>query len=426
MLKVGFGSVAGFFAFLAALFAFLNILKDEKQKPVKDWFGKYWDKVNNSRWLSLPNKIIKFVLSVERLINETPKWLVSNRRANKWIACVALMLCPIAIYGLWGKGVVIGYVIIMPLMILYVAWGMATEAISDRAVNYFLYISLAFCFCVIAYALLYIIFAVPLLYATVVALLSAPLFCVLSVGPIFVIAAIERMIAKNDKKYVYEMLEEYYMPFMLGVALSITITYASFVIGMQAIPSSYIPRTAQMLFSNIIFDGLTMVITVNVLRHAISKPGVFRIPLAVIVDVLAAGLLACCSLYFGLVGTSYALDYQQILYVLIGKSPDGTILQLGPYFWAMHTTFLPTLFYLLVIVIAWFAKALLILVSMFFGEAHQHRNPFKLTATLCTVFSTLLWGLWFGTGVLQEYLKTKENTSPVKTQQIVIPKGSEI
>jgi len=81
----------------------------------------------------------------------------------------------------------------------------------------------------------------------------------------------------------------------------------------------------------------------------ISKP-TLSIPIAIILDVVLAGVLACLALWIGLLLTpGQSIDALGALRVLIGMTPDGSDWSFGPYFWVMHTTFLPTLFYLSII-----------------------------------------------------------------------------
>jgi len=161
-----------------------------------------------------------------------------------------------------------------------------------------------------------------------------------------------------------------------------------------------------MLLSNVILDGFTLVATVAILSQAVVRPGLLRIPMAVFLDIVVAALLACCSLYFGLMLTSKALSVSEVLNVLLAKSPDGYSLELGPYFWAMHTTFLPTLLYLGLIFAAWLGKALLTPVEWFFGKGQESSNPLKLTSALCGVFMAVFWLLSYATAFMEKFLKT--------------------
>lgn len=95
-----------------------------------------------------------------------------------------------------------------------------------------------------------------------------------------------------------------------------------------------------------------------------------------------AGALACGSVYFGVIGTANSLSVRQTLNVLVGLSAGGTGWEIGPYFWAMHTTFIPTLFYLSVILLCWIGKLLVLPVAGVLSKGSAVDKPHHLTAGL--------------------------------------------
>lgn len=88
---------------------------------------------------------------------------------------------------------------------------------------------------------------------------------------------------------------------------SILITLLAMFAGHLSEINAFLPLTLQMLFSNITFDAITMLATFWILRSAIGPNRHFSIPIAIILDLFLAAILACGSLWFGLVGTYYAL-----------------------------------------------------------------------------------------------------------------------
>ncbi len=205
--------------------------------------------------------------------------------------------------------------------------------------------------------------------------------------------------------------------FLLGVALGFTTTFIALLIGHVADPQAYVPQTFQMLASNIIFDGFTMVVTFAILSWATRRTGVLRIPVAIFFDLLAAAVLACASLYFGLVFTAHALSFRELLHILVARSLDGSRFELSPYFWAMHTTFLPTFFYLGLVLLCWLAKLLLSVVKAFFGKGHTHSHPFKLTAALCGLVAAFFTFFYFAADQGKQYAedRLKRQTTPAAT-----------
>jgi len=171
-----------------------------------------------------------------------------------------------------------------------------------------------------------------------------------------------------------------------------------------------------MLFVNVVCDGLTLAGTFWILQWAMAKKGLFRIPMAVLVDLLVGGLLACCSLYFGLAFTEHGLSAAEVLYVLVGKAPNGREYELGPCFWAMHTTFIPTALYLMVIGMCWIGKLILAVAAKFTNKALEHEKPLGLTAALCGVFFAIFTALSLALGSAEYWVHRKNQIKPaVKT-----------
>jgi hypothetical protein len=86
--------------------------------------------------------------------------------------------------------------------------------------------------------------------------------------------------------------EDKLFPFSFAVAISFTVTFFAILLGHLANPSAWLPQTFQMLMSNVIFDGFTMVATLMILSWAIKRKSTLRIPIAVFIDIVIAALLA--------------------------------------------------------------------------------------------------------------------------------------
>jgi hypothetical protein len=164
------------------------------------------------------------------------------------------------------------------------------------------------------------------------------------------------------------------------IALSFTVTMSALIIGYYVSPNSHVPQTMQMMFSNVICDGLTMLFTIILLSKVVSPKASLPIPIAVLLDVFMAVLLACASLYLGLMGSAHSITIRQTVNVLIALSPNGANWELGPYFWAMHTSFLPTLAYLSLILLCWVGRLLVLPIANLFSKGAAIEKPHHLTA----------------------------------------------
>jgi len=197
-------------------------------------------------------------------------------------------------------------------------------------------------------------------------------------------------------------------PCIYAIWISFPVTYFAFLIGNIANHEVPVPQTINMLLSNALFDGLTMVATLAILKWAIAERSAFRLPLAIGIDIFLCAVLACGSLYFGLFFSDYRLSMGEVVLVLFARAPDNSGFELGPYFWAMHTTFLPTLFYLSFILFGWFSRCLLQPVLWLFGVGQTHKNPLKLTAGILGFVSSVFFALYLGMGLVEEYVKGKQ------------------
>jgi len=177
--------------------------------------------------------------------------------------------------------------------------------------------------------------------------------------------------------------------FLFGLYLSFGITPIAITLGLISRASSPDLHENLLILSNIFMDGLTLIVTFSILYWVVEHPGFLRIPIAIILDICLAAIFAFLSLYFGLVGSSDALTVSEVFNALIARSMDGTRFEIGPFFWVMHTTFIPTLIYLFLILAAWVAKGFVLPVSRYLKTAGINDNPLQLTARLCVVFVAL-------------------------------------
>lgn len=152
-----------------------------------------------------------------------------------------------------------------------------------------------------------------------------------------------------------------------GVTASFILTALAIYIGGTLQPEENLRLTPQLFLSNVVCDGLTLFGTVLLLGIALSGNAALRLPFVLVADLTIAASLGVLSLYVGLHGTEQAVTLKDATFVLIGGSTSGSGFHFGSKFWAMHTTFIPTLFFWFIIVAAIIGKLILTFIGNILG-----------------------------------------------------------
>ena len=416
IVKICLGGIGGIFVVLGAFFGYWDIHKEDNQENIKAWFRKKWEVINKSKWLLLPEKVIKWFLDFPAfLVRMGSLPFINDDRTGCFFFISGPTLLAIGCWLYWNSFWVAILVMALFLFLSFLFW-VTKRSYEVAAVWFYRKVIISI---LIASTTIWTIILLNLNISS-----AAPLMLVISPFYWFALGMplglfLEKLRGGPSQPFVAITLL-----FFIGISLGFTLTFLALLIGHIAAPESYIPQTLQVLISNILFDGLTMIITFAILEWTISQKIMLRVPMAILLDLIAAAILACGSLFCGLVFTKNALNLGEILNVLIARSPDGSSIQFSPYFWVMHTTFIPTLLYLLFILFCWFAKAFLIPVRLFFGKGQEHKNPLRLTAGLFGLLSAIAGVLFWVAGEVYEQAK---DHNPIQSQaikqEVIIPKA---
>jgi hypothetical protein len=236
------------------------------------------------------------------------------------------------------------------------------------------------------------------LYALLVILAAAttfylPLFAsaglTLCLAPFAVVTARERDCSKRLAVELNPLQQG--RPFSLMVVGSFVLTLFSLSLGRVMTPSSPMPRSVQMFASNVLFDALTVVLTLWLLISSLRPARRLHPLLAIFLAIVSSGLFAIASLWLGVFHTDYHLTFRQVLVILVGRSLDGTHFELGPAFWTMHTTFIPTLLYLVLVLLAFVVKGMISLATSFLRRAQLHEvNPIRWISDVFLLISAII------------------------------------
>ena len=148
----------------------------------------------------------------------------------------------------------------------------------------------------------------------------------------------------------------------------------------------------QLLIANLICDFATIGATYLILKRIQATKLLGTISL-ISLDLMVAAILAFLSLYLGVLSTENQLASQEVLNILFFQLRDGSAYGIDPYFWIMHTTFIPTLLYLAVIFFLLIARHLTIPFMKLLKDASAADKPHYATATTFGFIGALCSGV---------------------------------
>ena len=151
----------------------------------------------------------------------------------------------------------------------------------------------------------------------------------------------------------------------ISIGISFFITLLAFLVGHLLAPAADVPQHLRMLLSNVVFDTITVLSTFFVFERSVRSRSRVSIPSAFLAVIVVAAISAIASLEIGLQSTPQALPLRSVLNIMVGRSIFGRQWELGPYFWSMHSTFLPILCFGSIVLITWAAKGLLRISELF-------------------------------------------------------------
>jgi len=207
-----------------------------------------------------------------------------------------------------------------------------------------------------------------------------------------------RKAARNENKVLsqFHKFRVFVNSMQIGFLLSAVLTVGGIYLGRQFDAGSTLVLTPQILLVNTMFDALTIGVTLSLMKWvswAGFRPVVsswsIRLLFAAPLDLAMAAAFSIASIYFSLLGTEFEISPNEAAELLIPNISGNYISGLGPEFWIMHTTFIPTLIYLLVlmsgaILYILFIAALQGLVS---EDPNEIREPLKVLSALFMVYA---------------------------------------
>lgn len=376
---------------------------DEQRRATAQWYGGKWETIRRTGVLRLPEAVIEWLLRVKGRLAQVirrvecgvPDWAGWSLIG---IICAASIAGPWIVFGRWWAGVALAVPSVAAALEAWIGRKRARR-LPRLLVGALFGVAIAACLLGLA-CLLKVLLTFSTLLAALVLLGLSPVFG-LGLGALLLWGAA----LVGEVRGKGELRPEMDLGFLVGLTMtaSFCVTLCSLLIGHVVRPDAPVPQTLQMLFSNVVCDGLTMLATVLILGAAVGPKRRFPVPVAILLDLALAVVLACASLWCGLVRTENALSVTQVARVLIGQSPSGTQFQFGPYFWAMHTTFLPTLLYLSLIALCWLAKLVVLPVALVLQKGRVVEKPHHASAVTLLLVAAIFAALAKGLAYLRSY-----------------------
>jgi hypothetical protein len=231
------------------------------------------------------------------------------------------------------------------------------------------------------------LFSMSIFPASLMTIMFLPIALLALGSPVlFLIVFTENDICHNHAKQIVVYL---ILTTSLVTAPSFAVTHLALLLGHVLYPFSIMIRTPQLLLVNVLFDTLSVLITVLFMEWALSKNPIARLPVAIFSTIMLLAVLAWCSLYVGTLG-SIGLSSTQVSRIFVGLSRSAAEFEFGPLFWAMHSVYLPILIFLSITLLGWFVKLIIGIAIWMLGAARVNRNPLKLFALMLGIAMALI------------------------------------
>lgn len=422
MEKISYGELfswvlASGFALAAGVFEVLDRFQnnDSRNKTALK-LKKYIDQIKSSRFRNLPEIQIANLLNVKNQVTKGMiKYVFIGLNKSFYIYILGFCSLTIMIISIMQHfSLLWSFVISIIILTIWITGRTLVSKIPEytrqkdgkvkknpfyliRLVPIFLLFLACGAFIIIVLFYVQGLLNLPLDRAFIYLLLSLP-FMSVSVGHALFLLGNTIKYSKAKRKG----LHNYYVTLnntghLIGISISLSffISLLALLVGKLQCPTCDIYVSLPVLISNTVFDSLTVLVTFTLLGRCIpfvtgmytwgytfTKP--LWIPSVIILDIVIALIFACLSLYLGLVFTNERVSIWESITILLNFKEGYT-----PFFWLMHTSFIPTLFYLAFIFFAWFTKAGIYFLEFLFRKATLVEKPHHLLAGICVLFSII-------------------------------------
>lgn len=399
LLSVIGAGVSGFFA--AGFFFFESVATEADaarfREPLRGWL----ERLHGTSLTRFPERLGELREWMYAVQTSAVRWIVSTRAGSTIFGTLAAIVCLMSVYVQFGRVWI--WAAVLPMLVQYGLSLRITGGRLSRVARY------AGDFGTLALAALG--FLACIRYATALHPIPSMLVAIL-ISPIgLVIADAVATFGRDEESRFSDEVTESLYTLGAGVGFSALATVAALALGHVAEPAAHQPALSiQALVVNLLCDGLTLVLCSRFLGRragAGRSPGVVRLFVSCIA---AASVLAWLSVYLSFVFTPDELSMRETARVFIGRAPTGDRVELGGYFFQMHTTFLPVLLYLGLLVLAVLLKGVTAVAEgVVVRSIDPLKNPFRTTALLLGVFGAFFTAVAGVASLAKERAQAKED-----------------
>lgn len=357
---LGTGLVCGV---LFGWFRLLDFYRSKEKEDTQFWYYTIWKRLDNSKFKSLPEQVIKWFFNF------------FNKPFSPFSAITKTLLPNVYVkYGINIRQVTS----LVRILLFVIIFGIILVTIISLKIKS----KALFFYSNFGYLLLFILLGILMASAEEgIKRYRKDKLNGLNLPQYPVIDSLE----KDIEKIKYEV-----WLFIIAV-FSFLLNYIAIYLGWkESINKDWFDfNVTAVIFINVIFDFLTVFATFYILKEIAKTKYLLSQFLLIVLDIIISAALALLSIFVINFLFQIGISYQKILFTLVGRSENGSLWEINEWFWLIHTTFIPTLIYLSVLLTAIIGKTIILPFNKFIGKASVVDNPHKLTAYLFGFFGIL-------------------------------------
>lgn len=181
--------------------------------------------------------------------------------------------------------------------------------------------------------------------------------------------------------------------FFFGFFFGLFLSWLAIIVGQVIQPTYVIPLTAPILLINSVADGITLTVTIIIIKKMIRAGSVYKSVGYILLNILIASILAIAAMYLGsgFEGTDSVslVDAFFLLapYKLVNHSAMN---QFGSYFFLTNSTLLPVFIYLIIVVLCYLFKLCFYRPLRYIAtDLNENKQPVEYLAAMFKVAARL-------------------------------------